>query len=138
MPAKMVPGFLQYRIAGARACARPRELADRGGCAAPHDARRRDRRPAARGRLRLACRLRRARDFEGAWKTLAPLRTPVRAPRIRAARGPAPVDPKRPDEALAVYQKALRNHPGYRALAYANLELMLQTGRNREALADLE
>ena len=37
-----------------------------------------------------------------------------------------------------MYQKALRNHPGYRALTYANLELLLQTGRYREALADLE
>ena len=138
MPAKMVPDSFEYRIARARlraAAGSPTEavalhrtmLADATVVRPREDV------------YGLALSLRRTRDFDGAWKTLAPLRTPTSThPAFELLAGQLLVDLKRPDEALAVYQKALRNHPGYRALAYANLDLMLQTGRNREALADLE
>jgi predicted Zn-dependent protease len=45
---------------------------------------------------------------------------------------------RRDDEAFAIYRAALRAHPGYRSLAYNYFELLLQAGRSREALAELE
>jgi predicted Zn-dependent protease len=137
MPAKMIPDSFEYRIARARlraAAGSPAEavalhhtmLADKTVVRPREDV------------YGLALSLRRARDFDGAWKTLAPLRSGATQPAFELLAGQLLVDLKRPDEALAVYQKALRNHPGNRALAYASLDLMLQTGRNREALADLE
>jgi predicted Zn-dependent protease len=103
----------------------------------------------------LALALRRARDLEGAWKTLAPLRAgytmpggtaglpTLRAetpghPAFELLAGQILTDMRRFDEAAAVYQAALKLHPGYRSLVYANLELMLQTGRAAEAIADLD
>ena len=87
----------------------------------------------------LAFSQRRARDFDGAWKTLAPLREggpphpafELLAAQIRADQG-------RTDEALAIYRAALRNNAQYRALAYGYLETLLQRGRAKEALADLD
>jgi predicted Zn-dependent protease len=138
MPAKMIPDSFEYRIARARlraAAGSPTEavalyrtmLADKTVVRPREDV------------YGLALALRRARDFEGAWKTLEPLRTPAsNQPAFELLAGRLLTDLKRPDEAAAVYQKALRNHPGNRALAYAYLDLLLQTGRYREALADLE
>ena len=87
----------------------------------------------------LALALRRARDFDEAWKTLVPLRagaTPHPAFELLAAQLMA--DMRRNDEAFAIYRAALRVFPQQRSLAYAYVELLLQSGRSREALADLE
>jgi predicted Zn-dependent protease len=103
----------------------------------------------------LALALRRARDFDGAWKTLEPLRAgKVVSPGAPAVFSTMPQvmthpafellaaqlksDMRRDDEALAIYRAALRAHPGYRSLTYSYLDLLLQSGRSREALADLD
>ena len=86
----------------------------------------------------LALALRRARDFDEAWKTLAPLRsgaTPHPAFELLAAQ--LMTDMRRDEEALAIYRAALRAFPQQRSLVYAYLEMLLQSGRSREALADL-
>ncbi len=138
MPAKMVPDSFEYRIARARlraAAGSPAEavalhrtmLADKTVVRPREDV------------YGLALSLRRARDFEGAWKALEPLRAaPSTHPAFEILAGTLLADMKRLDEAAAVYQRALRSYPGNRALAYAYLDLLLQNGRYREALADLE
>ena len=87
----------------------------------------------------LALALRRARDFDGAWKTLAPLREGTAThPAFELLAGQLLIDMRRGDDALGIYRAALRAFPRQRALAYAYLELLLQTGRARDALADLD
>jgi len=87
----------------------------------------------------LALALRRARDLDGAWKTLAPLRSPGPShPAFELLAGGLMSDMHREDEANAIYRAALKTFPQYRALAYAYLDSLLQNGKSREALADLE
>jgi len=86
----------------------------------------------------LALAQRRARDFEGAWKTLAPLRTGASHPAFELLAGELAHDMGRPDEALALYRSALKTSPHYRAMVYAWLDLMLDRGHVKEALADLD
>ena len=87
----------------------------------------------------LALALRRARDFEGAWMTLAPLRAGASAqPAFEVLAGQLLADQGRTDEALALYRTALRNFPRSRGLVYGYLNLLLQVGRPREVSADLE
>lgn len=86
----------------------------------------------------LALALRRARDFDGAWKTLAPLRAGASHPAFELLAGGLMADMRREDEAIAIYRAALKTSPQHRALAYAYLDLLLQSGKAREALADLE
>jgi predicted Zn-dependent protease len=86
----------------------------------------------------LAYALRRAHDFDGAWKTLQPIRSGASHPAIELLAGQILVDLHRSDEALAVYRKALKDNPDYRAIVYAYLDQMLQTGKAKEVLADLE
>jgi predicted Zn-dependent protease len=86
----------------------------------------------------LALALRRARDLDGAWKTLAPLRAGASHPSFELLAGGLLADMRREDEAIAIYRAALKTSPQHRALAYAYLDLLLQSGKAREALADLE
>src|SRR5262249_43967595 len=86
----------------------------------------------------LAYALRRAHDFDGAWKTLQPIRTGASHPAFELRAGRILADQRRNDEAIAVYRAALKANPGYRAIVYAYVDQLLQTGRAKEALADLE
>lgn len=100
----------------------------------------------------LALAQRRTRDLDGAWKTLETLRNPGGDGRDLPVFGMAPqphpafevlagqlmADRGRHEEAGAIYSKALRANPHYRALVYASLDELLQTGHAKEALADLE
>ena len=87
----------------------------------------------------LALAQRRARDFEGAWKTLAPIRERGRThPAFELLAGELATDMGRKDEALSIYKAALLEHPDYRAIVYANLDLLQQLGRPQEVLADVE
>jgi predicted Zn-dependent protease len=87
----------------------------------------------------LALALRRARDLDAAWKTLAPLRGAGPAhPAFELLAGQILTEMRKPQEALAVYQAALRHSPRQRALAYAYLDLLLQSGRPRDVIADVE
>ena len=87
----------------------------------------------------LALSLRRARDFETAWKTLAPLREgPASHPAFDLLAGQLLGDMGRVDEALAMYRAAMRTSPQHRGLSYAYYDLLLQTGRTREVIAELE
>ncbi|HST02729.1 MAG TPA: M48 family metalloprotease, partial [Usitatibacter sp.] len=86
----------------------------------------------------LAYALRRAHDFDGAWKTLQPIRANGSHPAFELLAGEILADMRRGDEAIEVYRAALKANPGYRALAYAYLDQLLQAGRAKEALADLE
>jgi predicted Zn-dependent protease len=87
----------------------------------------------------LALSLRRAREFEAAWNTLAPLReggAPHPAFELLAAQLLG--DMGRVDEALDTYRAAMRANSQHRALSYAYYDLLLQTGRAREAIKELE
>lgn len=86
----------------------------------------------------LAYALRRAHDFEGAWKALQPIRANGSYPAFELLAGQILADMHRGDEAIAVYRAALKDNPGYRALSYAYLDQMLQAGRAKEVLADVE
>lgn len=87
----------------------------------------------------LALAQRRARDFQGAWKTLAPIRERGNThPAFELLAGQLAADMGKDDEALAIYQAALQDHPDYRALVYADLDLLQQVGRTQQVLADVE
>ena len=100
----------------------------------------------------LAYAQRRARDLDGAWKTLEPIRArqadarplPVFGvavaphPSIELLAGQVKADMHKEDEAEAIYRAALRDAPHNRGLAYAYIELLMRTGRAGVALADLE
>jgi predicted Zn-dependent protease len=87
----------------------------------------------------LALAQRRSREFEAAWKTLAPLRQgDPNQPAFELLAGQLLADLGRTDEAIAVYRAALRAYPLQRAITYAYLNLLLQNGRGKEALADLD
>ncbi|HXF80485.1 MAG TPA: M48 family metalloprotease [Usitatibacter sp.] len=86
----------------------------------------------------LAFAQRRAHDFEGAWKTLQPIRGANTHPAFELLAGELKSDMKRPEEAIAIYRAALKDSPGYRALAYAYLNEMLHSGHAKEVIADLE
>ncbi|MFZ3323183.1 MAG: M48 family metalloprotease [Usitatibacter sp.] len=87
--------------------------------------------------LALAQRL--SHDLDAAWKTLQPIRVQGRThPAFEVLAGQILGDMHKNDESLAVYRTALKTWPGYRALAYAYLDQLLQTGHAKEAIADLE
>ena len=87
----------------------------------------------------LALALRRARDFDAAWKTLAPLRTAGQVlPSFELLAAQLKADMRQDDEALAIYRAALSRFPRERSLAYAYLDLLLQSGKAGEALAEVE
>ncbi len=86
----------------------------------------------------LAFALRRARDFDGAWKTLVPLREGGNThPAFEHLAGELMTDMGRPDQALAIYRAALQRFPQQRAIIYSYLDLMQQRGLSREVLADV-
>ena len=139
MPSKMVPDSFDYRMVRARlraAAGSPAEavtyfrnaLADQSVLRPREDV------------FGLSLALRRARDFDGAWNTLASLREGASSPHpafeLLAAQIAA--DQRRDAQALAIYRKALERWPRHRALVYAHLDFLLQGGRIREALADLD
>ncbi|HXZ48100.1 MAG TPA: M48 family metalloprotease [Usitatibacter sp.] len=87
----------------------------------------------------LALALRRERSFDAAWKTLAPLRAGGNPhPAYELLAGEIKADMGQTDAALAIYRAALQDHPDYRALIYAYLDLLEQAGHPREVLADVE
>ncbi|HSN21866.1 MAG TPA: M48 family metalloprotease [Usitatibacter sp.] len=87
----------------------------------------------------LALAQRRARDFEGAWKTLEPLREGGHShPAFELLAGELQSDMGHPAKALEIYRAVLQMHPDYRALVYAHLDLLQQMGRTKEVLADVE
>lgn len=87
----------------------------------------------------LALSLRRAREFDAAWKTLAPLReNGTSHPAFELLAAQLLGDLGRKDEALALYRTAMRASPQQRALTYAYYDLLLQSGGSREVIAELE
>ncbi|HUQ27864.1 MAG TPA: M48 family metalloprotease [Usitatibacter sp.] len=138
IPARLVPDSFEYRLARAKlraAAGSPSEavslfrtmLADATVVRPREDV------------YGLALALRRTRDFEAAWQALAPLREkapPQSSFELLAAQLLA--DRGQTDDALALYRAALRSFPRTRALVYAYLDLLLQAGRPREVIADLE
>ena len=100
----------------------------------------------------LAYALRRAREFDAAWKTLEPIRgaqldtrpLPVLGaalpahPAFELLAAQLKADMRKGDEALSIYRAALRTYPHHRGLVYGYVELLMQTGHADEALADLE
>ena len=87
----------------------------------------------------LALALRRVRDFDGAWKTLAPLREKAPAqPSFELLAAQLLADQGRVEEAIALYRTSLRAFPRVRGLVYGYLNLLLANGRAREVIADLD
>jgi predicted Zn-dependent protease len=136
-PVKLVPDSFEYRIARARLRVASmsaneavtffrNQLADKTILRPRDDV------------YGLALALKRARDFDGAWKTLAPLREGAGHPAFELLAAQIRADEHRNDEALAIYKVAVRRNPGYRALAYGYYDLMLQTGHAPEVLAEMK
>jgi len=86
----------------------------------------------------LALAQRRARDFDGAWKTLAPLRAEASHPAFELLAAQLLGDMRRDDEAIAVYRAALRRFGQDRSLTYAYVELLLQKGLVADALKQVD
>ncbi len=137
MSPKLVPDSFEYRLARAKLLA----LAGSPGDAVKVFRAKLEDRTVVRPRedvYGLALALLRARDFEGAWKTLAPLReSGAQHPAFERLAAQIRADEGRRDEAFAIYKAALRGHPNHRGLVYGYLDLLLQAGRPDEALADL-
>ena len=87
----------------------------------------------------LALALRRARDLDGAWKTLEPLREGAGShPAFELLAAQIAADMGRNDESLGIYRAAVRANPNYRALTYAYANQLIEMGRAKEAIANLE
>ena len=87
----------------------------------------------------LALALRRARDFDGAWQVLQPIRDGGTAhPQFETLAAQLLADRGRNDEAVATYRKALEKWPRQRGLVHAYLNQLLHTGHQKELLADLD
>ena len=137
MPAKMVPDSFEYRLARTKikaAAGSPTEavtyfrnaLADKTILRPRED------------QYGLALALRRTRDFEGAWKALEPLRAGSgNHPAFDALAAELQAEQGKLDAALETYATALRAHPGNRTLTYGYLNRLLDAGRPKEVLADL-
>ena len=137
MPTRLVPDSFEYRLARAKL---------RAATGAPAEAIALmktilEERTVLRPRedvYGLALAQRRAREFDAAWATLAPLREGASHPAFELLAAQIRTEQRRFDEALALYEAALRKHGGYRALVYGRLELLLQTGRARSVIEDLD
>jgi predicted Zn-dependent protease len=86
----------------------------------------------------LAVAQRRARDFEGAWATLAPLRQGESHAAFERLAAQLRADQGRTDEALEVYRAGMKAYPDARALVHGYLDLQLQRGRPKDVLAELD
>ncbi len=87
----------------------------------------------------LAVALRRTREFDAAWKALAPLRdTKPSEPQFELLAAQLLTDQGRLDEALKVYRAGLRAFPQSRGIIYGFLNLQLQAGHPAEVIADLD
>ena len=84
----------------------------------------------------LAVAQRRARDLEGAMKTLEPLRTGESHPAFERLAAQLLADLGRRDEALEVYRKGIKSFPETRALAHGYLELLMEKGQARDVIAE--
>jgi predicted Zn-dependent protease len=86
----------------------------------------------------LALALRRTRDFDGAYKVLAPLRQGRSDPAFELVAGQLLADMGKADQALEAYHNALRLTPGYRALWYAYFDLLLERGQGKRVLTEMD
>ena len=137
-PARMVPDSFEYRLARARMRAyagSPSEALKYFRTALEDKTILRPREDV----YGLAVALHRARELDQAWATLEPIRKGRNPhPAFEVLAGRIAADMRREDQALDIYRAALKSHPTYRSLVYAYNELLQQTGRTRESLADLE
>ncbi len=86
----------------------------------------------------LALALRRAREFDAAWKTLQPLREGSTHPAFELLAAQIRAEEGRYDEALAIYRAASRAYPRYRSIAHGHIQLLLNNGKAAEALEELK
>jgi predicted Zn-dependent protease len=86
----------------------------------------------------LALAQRRARDLEAAWNTLQPLREASSHPAFELLAAQIAADRGQARESLEIYRAALRQNASYRALYYAYLGQLVEMGRDREALTELD
>lgn len=83
----------------------------------------------------LALALRRSRDFAAAEKELATLRSGESHPAFEWLAAQLQSDQGRADDALATYRAALKSHPRHRGLVQGLAQLLIEAGRNAEAIA---
>jgi predicted Zn-dependent protease len=138
MPGKMIPDSFAYRMVRARlraASGTPTEaatyfrnlLADKTVLRPRED------------QYGLALALRRTREFEAASKTLEPLRSGAGAdPAFEVLAAELAADQGQVSQSLDIYRAGLKAYPHHRSLLYGYLEQLLQEGRARDALAEIE
>jgi beta-barrel assembly-enhancing protease len=137
---RMVPDGLDYRLArakvraasgtGAEAVAFFRAALEEKGVLRPRE-----------DVFGLALALRRTRDFNAAWETLAPLRSRgagASHPAFETLAAELLADQGKLEDSLAVYRAALSSSPNQRGLVYGYLTTLLQNGRPNDVLAFLD
>lgn len=79
----------------------------------------------------------RARDFDGALKTLAPIRKGTSHPAFELLAAQVTASQRKHPESLAIYRAAIKTSPDYRALVYGYLDELLENGLASEVITDL-
>ncbi|HET9580200.1 MAG TPA: M48 family metalloprotease [Usitatibacter sp.] len=137
LPARMVPDSLDYRIARAKIRASTGSAAE----AVELFKTLLEDKTVVRPRedvYGMALAQRRARDLQGAWKTLEPLRQGASHPAFELLAAQLAADMGRNDQSVEIYRKAVRANASYRALLYGYLNQLTAMGRDKEVLAELD
>ena len=135
-PTKLVPDTFEYRLVKARLRALNGSAAEAVAAFRTLLADRTVVRPREEV-YGLAVALHRARDFDGALKTIAPLRQGASHPAFELLAARAKAAQGLHDESIAIYRGALKTSPQYRGLVYGYLDELLLRGQAGEALSEL-
>jgi beta-barrel assembly-enhancing protease len=138
MPPRLVPDSLEYRLARAKLRAGSGSATEAVAYFRNQLAERTVLRP-REDVYGLVQALRRTRDFAAAERELATLRgAGTTHPAFEWLAAQVQADQGRMDDALALYRNALKMYPQYRGLVYGQADVLLQSGRNAEAVAFLD
>jgi predicted Zn-dependent protease len=138
MPPRLVPDSFEYRLARAKLRAASGAATDAVAYFRNQLAERTVVRP-REDVYGLVQALRRTRDFASAEKELTSIRSiGATHPAFERLAGQLQADQGRIDDALSLYRNALKTYPQYRGLVYGQADLLMQAGRNSDALAFLD
>jgi predicted Zn-dependent protease len=138
MPPRLVPDSFEYRLARAKLRAASGSASEAVAYFRNQLAERTVVRP-REDVYGLVQSLRRTRDFASAERELTSIRgTGVTHPAFEWLAAQVQADQGRLDDALSLYRNALKTYPQYRGLVYGQADVLLQSGRNAEALTFLD